>query len=176
MLRFILTGALAFAGAGSAAAAAKSPPPSSPLIDQIERCRAIEDDAQRLACFDRETATLLSATKSGQVSVVDRGELKAARRSLFGFSMPKLPFFSGDTSADDAPDELESTIRSVQAIEGGRYRIVINDGDAVWETTESPMRLNEPHSGDKIVIKKGAVGSYFLRLGGQLGVKGRRIR
>lgn len=145
-------------------------------LSAIDACRAITADTARLACFDREAAALLAATASGQVSVVDRADMKAARRSLFGFSLPRLPFFSGDKSAEDEVDQIESTIRSVQPIEDGRYRMTLADGDAVWETTESPMRLAMPRRGDKIVIKKASLGSYFLRIGGQIGVKGQRVK
>ena len=168
-------GALSLLIAVPAIAAKPTVPPSRHLA-AIEACRSLTPDSTRLACFDREAAALLNATGSGQLSVVDRSDMKAARRSMFGFSLPKLPFFSGDSSADDTVEQLESTIRSVQPIDNGRYRLALTDNDAVWETTESPMRLNMPRRGDKIVIRKAALGSYFLRIGGQSGVKGQRVK
>jgi hypothetical protein len=152
-----------------------SPPPSRHLA-AIEACRTIGADAARLACFDREAAALLTASRSGELSVVNRADMRTARRSLFGFALPKLPFFVGDKSADEVPDTLDSTVVSAQAIANDRYRIRIAAGDAVWETTEAPMNLSAPRAGQKIVISKGALGSYFLRINGQIGVKGRRIK
>src|SRR6185295_9795893 len=123
-------------------------------------------------CYDRTAPALVTASKSGEINIVDRGQLRQARRSLFGFSMPKLPFFSGDTSAADTPDQIESTIKSVR--EGyGRYQFVITDGNAVWETTEDSISLREPRPGQKVVIRRGPMGSYFIRINGQTGVKGR---
>ncbi len=145
-------------------------------LGALDACRAIASDTARLACFDREAASLLAATSSGQVSVVDRADMKAARRSLFGFSLPKLPFFSGDRSAEDTVDQLESTVRSVQPMENGRYRMTLTADNAVWETTETKISFSPPRSGDKIVIKKAALGSYFLRIDGQVGVKGQRVK
>lgn len=165
---------LLVAAVPAVAAAQTAPRPRH--LGAIDACRAIAADTARLACFDREATALLAATASGQVSVVDRADMIAARRSLFGFSLPRLPFFSGDRSAEDNIDQIESTIRSVQEIERGRYRMVLTAGNAVWETTESTMRLNPPRSGDKIVIKKAALGSYFLRIGGQVGIKGQRVK
>ncbi len=173
MIKLFGASLLALAVAGTAGAA--DTPAASPLVAKLEGCRAITDNAQRLACFDRESAALVSAVSSGNVAVVDQGQMRAARRSLFGFQMPKLPFFSGDKSADDVPDQIETTISSVQNSERGRYRLTLADG-AVWETIDTPMRLNPPRSGDKIVIKKASLGSYFLRIGGQIGVKGRRLK
>lgn len=161
---------------GLPAVASAQTVPQPRHLNAIDACRSIASDTARLACFDREAAALLAATKSGQVSVVDRADMRAARRSLFGFSLPKLPFFSGDQSAEDSVDQLESTIRSVQPLEDGRYRLILTDDNAVWETTESPMRLNPPRRGDKIVIRKASLGSYFLRIGGQIGVKGQRVK
>lgn len=159
----------------SGQAVAKAPPPKSPLVGALQACQAIAEDQRRLACFDRASAALVSATASGDVSVIDRAQMRTARRSLFGFSMPKLPFFSGDRSADDVPDVIETTIKSAREIGYGKYRLVIAEGDAEWETTESIGDLREPRSGQKIQIKRGALGSYMLKIAGQRGVKGRRV-
>lgn len=174
MIRSILAGTLALALATGATAADKNPPVSA-IVGQLEACRALGDDAQRLACFDRESAALIAAVQGGKVAVVDQAQVRETRRSLFGFQIPKLPFFSGDRSGEEVQEELESTVKSVQEIGRGRYRIVIADNDAVWETIDNPMRLNAPRKGDKIVIKRGLLGAYFLRIDGQVGVKGRRV-
>jgi hypothetical protein len=172
-MRVIVSLAVA-AALASAASAAKAPAPLSPYVNALEQCRQITDSAQRLACYDRTAPSLITAARSGEINIVDRGQLRQARRSLFGFSMPKLPFFSGDQSAADTPDQIESTIKSVR--EGyGRYQIVIADGNAVWETTEESIGLREPRPGQKIVIRRGPMGNYFLRINGQTGVRGRRV-
>lgn len=163
-----------FAVAAPGPAGAKDAP-KSPLIAALGACRAMTDAAQRLACFDRTSSVLIKATDSGEVSVVDRGQMRQARRSLFGFSMPRLPFFDGDRSAADDKPELDSTVTWVRAIGNGRYQLRIADGNAMWETLETSIAMDEPRRGQKIVIKRGPLGSYILRLEGQRGVKGRRI-
>jgi len=162
-------GALLLAGS----AAAKAPAPISPYINALEQCRQIADSGQRLACYDKAAPALVTASRTGQVNVVDRGQLREARRSLFGFAMPKLPFFSGDPSAGDTPDQIETTIKSAWDLGYGKYRIKVTEGDGVWETTEETN--HEPRSGQKIVIRRGPLGSYFLRINGNVGVKGRRV-
>ena len=159
--------------AASAATAAKAPAPISPYVNALGQCAGIADSAQRLACYDRAAPALVAASRSGEVNVVDRGQLREARRSLFGFSMPKLPFFSGDQSAGDTPDQIETTIKSAWDLGYGKYRIKVTEGDGVWETTEETN--HEPRSGQKIVIRRGPLGSYFLRINGNVGVKGRRV-
>ena len=173
LLGVILLAAAAPAGAQSGRPG--SSPPSRHL-SALEACRAIQADPARLACFDREAGALLTASRGGELSVVNRADMRTARRSLFGFALPKLPFFAGDKSADEVPDTLDSTIVSAQSIANDLYRIKIAAGDALWETTDSPMSLSAPRGGQKIVISKAALGSYFLRIDGQVGVKGRRIK
>jgi len=164
---------VAATGLAATAAAAKAPPPTSPYINALDQCRQIADSAQRLACYDRTAPALITASKNGEVNIVDRGQLRQARRSLFGFSMPKLPFFSGDQSAADTPDQIDTTIKSARDLGYGKYRIVVIEGDAVWETTEESN--HQPRSGEKISIRRGPLGSYFLRIDGNSGVKGRRV-
>lgn len=155
--------------------AAKNPPPASPLISALEACRAIADAEQRLACYDKSTEALVTAARKGDVTVVSREDTRAARRSLFGFGMPKLPFFAGDESADEASDTLDTTIKQATAISYGKFRIVVAEGNAVWETTETYATMREPKAGQKILIKRGPLGSYMLKIAGQRAVKGRRV-
>ena len=164
----------AMAACGPAVAKDK-PAPVSPLVTAIDRCRQIADGVQRLACYDNAAGALVKAATSGEVSVVDRTEVRRVRRSLFGFSMPRLPFFSGDTTAGEVQNQLESTITSVNALNNGYWRIVIADNNAVWEITDSSISFDPPRRGQKIVILRGPLGSYFLRINGQVGVRGRRV-
>ena len=154
----------------------KDQPKPSPLVGALEACRAIADPTQRLACYDKEAAALVTATQTGDVAVVDKAEARRARKSLFGFAMPNLPFFSGDKSADEVSDTLETTVTKASGIGYGKFRITIAEGNAVWETTESYSTMREPRAGDKISIKRGTLGSYVLRIGtNNRGVKGKRV-
>jgi hypothetical protein len=158
-------------------AAAKSPPEkaaNSPLVTALDACRQITDDAQRLACFDRASAALVGATASGDVSVVDRAQLRQTRKALFGFNMPRLPFFAGDKSAEDDKGVLDSTIKSVRSMGYERFQIVLVDG-AIWETAQVYLSFSEPRKGQKIRIKRAPLGVYFLEIDGQVAVKGRRV-
>ena len=162
-------------GLAQSASAQKPPRALSPLVKALEDCRQIADATQRLACYDRTAPAFVDANKAGEVTVVDRGQLRQARRSLFGFSMPRLPFFAGDESAADTPDTLETTIKEVRDFENGRYQIVLTEGNAVWETTEEKIGLRTPRVGQKISIRRGPLGSYFLRINNGRSVKARRI-
>jgi hypothetical protein len=166
---------IAAALASATPALAKEKPAASPLVTAIDRCRQIPDPTQRLACYDAAAGALVQATNSGAVAIVDQNEVKKVRHSLFGFSLPKIPFFTGDTTANEAQNQLDSTITSVKALNNGYFRIVIADNNAVWETTDDYTSFDPPKAGQKIEIVRGALGNYFLRINGQLGVRGRRV-
>ena len=175
MNKLLPFGAIAMLAAIAGPALAKDPPKTSPLVSALQACQAIAEPTARLACYDKEAGALLAATSKGDVAVVDKSEVRKARKSLFGFAMPKIPFFSGDDSTDVVSDTLESTVKSASGIGYGKFRMVIAEGNAVWETTEAYGTMREPRVGDKIVIKRGPLGSYLLRIGSNRGVKGRRV-
>ena len=165
---------------GSASVAAKEKEKDkvaqgSPLVTAIDRCRQIAEPMQRLTCYDNAAGALVKATTSGEVSVVDRSEVRRVRRSLFGFTMPRLPFFSGDTTAGEVQNKLESTVTTVRPLANGYFRITIAEDGAVWETSETNVSFDPPRPGQKIEILRGPLGSYFLRINGQVGVRGRRV-
>jgi hypothetical protein len=145
--------AAALIASAPASAKDKQKPAPSPLVTAIDRCRQ----------------------NTGAVAIVDQNEIRKARRSLFGFTLPKIPFFSGDSTSDEAQRQLDSTIKSVRALNNGYYRIVIADDNAVWETSDSSISFDAPRPGQKITILRGPLGSYFLRINGQVGVRGRRV-
>ena len=167
--------ATALAVAAPALAKDKEKPAPSPLVTAIDRCRQVTDAMQRLACYDTAANALVSAANTGAVAVVDQNEIRKARHSLFGFTLPKIPFFSGDSTADEVQRQLDSTITSVTALNNGYFRVVIADNNAVWETTDSSVSFYPPKRGQKITIIRGPLGSYFLRIDGQVGVRGRRV-
>lgn len=161
--------------AANPAEAKDKPVPPSPLVSAIDRCRQMTDPAQRLACYDSAASALVTAANTGAVSIVDRNEVRKVRHSLFGFTLPRIPFFSGDTTANEAQDKLDSTITSVKALNNGYYQIVIADNNAVWVTTDDSINFDPPRPGQKITILRGALGNYFLRINGQVGVRGKRV-
>jgi hypothetical protein len=171
----LLVSTLATAGAADAKVKPAGPAAASPLVTAIDRCRQIADPTQRLACYDSAAGALINATSSGQVSLVDRGEVRQVRHSLFGFNLPKIPFFSGDTTANEAQDKIDSTVKSVKALNNGYYQVTIADNNAVWITTEDSISFDPPRAGQKIEILRGALGNYFLRINGQIGVRGKRV-
>ena len=156
----------------SAAAAQDAPAP----IRGLAACRAIADDGQRLACFDREAAALVTSVEKKETVLLDKQEVRKTKRSLFGFSLPRLPFFGGGDKDDDKQEQeftqIEAPIKTVRNIGYGRFRFSLEEG-ALWETTEGVNAFPKP--GQTVVIKKGALGSYFIKFEGSRSVKGMRV-
>ena len=63
---------------------------SADALDPILACRAIADDAERLACFDAAANALGSAEEAGQIVVVRRAQIDQVERESFGFSVPGM--------------------------------------------------------------------------------------
>jgi hypothetical protein len=165
--------ALAALAPGSAPAKPKTQDArSNALIQALSACRSVADEKARLDCFDQASARLAEAVDKKELVVLDQQEIRETRRSLFGFSVPNIPLFRGESGGDDG--KLETTIAGAAPLGGGKWRIRLEDG-AIWDTNESRLGLSDPRPGQKIVIQRGTLGNYFLRIDGQRGVRGRRI-
>ena len=146
---------------------------SADHLAALRACKAQADPAARLACYDAAAAEVIAATDGGQLKIIDQAEIRRTRRGLFGFSLPDLGLFGG---GDDEPDMdmLETSITSVRYTGDDAFLFKTKEG-ATWQVLNAPSRLREVHSGDTVVFKKAAMGSYFIRIDGQLGVKGKRV-
>lgn len=172
----IVAGAALIAGTQAAAQDA-----SDRVLRSFADCRAVADPGQRLACFDRAAAALASAVEKKDVRIVDRADVRKARRSLFGFALPNIDLFGGgkDDEAqakdEDAFTEINTTVASASATgANGRVQIrLADDSGAVWQTTD-PMNW-PPKPGAKIRIRKGALGNYFIAVEGR-SYRGQRVR
>ena len=176
LMKMSLSAAVGIALLSAPAAAQQKDP--APVFKQLTDCRAIADSAARLACFDKASSELASAVEQGNLAVVDREQVKKVRRSLFGFAVPKFPFFGDrdEKEADeDEPKEIETTMLSFAPMGNGRFRVTIAEPRSVWETTES-IPYSDPKSGAKVKIKGGVLGSYFVQVGSNRWVRARRVR
>jgi hypothetical protein len=171
--------AIAAGAAAPLAAEDKVTPDESSYVTALRDCQSKTDPAQRLACYDTAVSSMVTASSDGEVRVVDREDVREARRKLFGFTLPDLGIFGGKSDKED-PEQAEefatlsTTIAAVRSV-NGRYVITTAEG-AEWQLDEMPSGLMRPKIGRSLEIKSGAFSAYFLRIDGQKGVKGRRVR
>lgn len=143
---------------------------------KLIECRSIPDSAARLACYDAEAATLDEAERNSDVLVVDRQQIKKARRSLFGLSLPSIGgMFGRDNDKAAAEEEItsiESTIKLVTTTRVGKLVIVIDDG-ARWVQIDTTS-IRTPKVGQSVRIRKAALGSYFVSINDNASIRMKR--
>lgn len=157
------------------------------LLQRLVECRAIPESAARLACFDERVAAFDTAEQNRDVVVVDREQVREARKSLFGLSLPSLKIFGGGDdkggdakadrqarrAADEDIKELDSTIARA-SYAGDHWVFVLADG-ARWIQTDGAMLIKEPKAGDPIHIKKGAMGGFLANVNKQIAIRVQRV-
>ena len=162
----------ALAAAGAPARPKPRDAGSNALIQALSACRAVADEKARLDCYDKASTRLAEAVEKRELVVLDRQEINQTRRSLFGFSVPNIPLFRGESGEQES--KIETTIAGASSLGSGKWQIRLEDG-AIWQTNESRLNLADPKPGQKIVIQRGTLGNYFLRINGQKGIRGRRV-
>lgn len=169
---------LAIGAIGAAALVAQQPAfqGSAILVEGLRSCRAIAGPAEKAACYDAKAGALLGAIEAGDVRLVDREEVRKTRRQLFGLTLPETELLKPDArdEAAESSDLFETTIASGRQTGPGTWRFTTVEG-ATWEINNPPRKLAPIAAGDKVVFKKASLGYYFIRINGQIGVKGRRV-
>jgi len=172
MRKFIgIAGACALVVAGTARAAGPVDTGSPAQVQRLMQCRTIESPQERLACFDRETEAMGRAIASKDLVVIDKEKARQAKRSLFGFSIPNFGGLFG--GGNDDVSQIESTIKGTGHNVDGGWIITLADG-SIWSQTDDWPGL-DPRPGKKVIVKRGALGSFRLMIPGQNGIKVKRI-
>ncbi len=141
-------------------------------VQQLLGCRSIADAAQRLACYDRQSTVLSTAIASRDVVVIDKARASAAKRSLFGFSVPNFGGLFG--SGSDDIKQIEGVVAGVTNNADGGWTLKLADGSVWTQVDDAPLGL-PPRRGDKVVIKRGSLGSFYVEFAKQPGFKAKRI-
>lgn len=162
------------------AATPVAPPARAPELQAIVDCRAITDRDSRLACYDTATDKLDRAEASGQVVVVNREQVRKVRKDVFGLQLPSLDVFSmvgrkGPNAVSEDVDHLDGVAKAAWRGEGGHWMIELETG-AVWRQIDSYELARDPHPGSKVDIRRGSLGSFFLKVDGQPSFKAHRER
>ncbi|MFL6849584.1 MAG: hypothetical protein ACJ8EH_01845 [Sphingomicrobium sp.] len=157
------------------AAAAKNktdavqPPP--PNFARLVACQKISDSTQRLACYDREVATVSTANAKGDLVVMDRQQIRETRRSLFGLTLPNLGLF-GDKDGENST--LETTIKSIGFAPDGKPIYNLVEGGR-WQQLEFKTFIVDPAPGQKVRVRRAALGSYLMNVNGEIAVRVQRV-
>jgi hypothetical protein len=143
-----------------------------PAVQQLIACRSIADSTQRLACYDRQSAVVGQAIATKDIVIIDKARATAAKRSLFGFSIPNFGGLFGGN--DNDVKQIESTITQVAHNAEGGWVLRLADGSS-WTQVDDALLGLDPRRGEKVIVSRGSLGSFYLQVGKQPGFKVRRI-
>jgi hypothetical protein len=171
VLAFCLIAAAAAAGGG--AVAQPKGEGRSQMLQELVDCRKLTDDAARLACYDKASASLDQAEQKGDIVVVDREQARKVRRQAFGFSLPSISLFEkGETQ-----EELENVTGevAVASVNGaGKWTIRLTDG-AVWVQVDNNELHRTPKPGNPVKIRQASLGSFMMSINNGGGFRVRRV-
>jgi len=125
-------------------AAAAAKDKVDPRIAKSLQCTTIADGPQRLACYDQAMAGLKQALEEGELM----------------------------STAQFKPKALEGTVVASGGMGFNRYWTELDSGDR-WEIISESMNDEAPRAGDKVKLRKGMMGNYWIST---LGTRDRRAR
>ncbi len=142
------------------------------LIDKITACRAIDNAERRLTCFDEAAAALAKARSDRQMVVLDRGEVREKRQSLFGLRLPEIQLFGRDEAKEPEIREVRSKVVRLSRYGRDQWTVWLEQG-GVWRTTEKARF--DPEVGEQVRIFKAAMGSFRASFNNNLAVRIERV-
>lgn len=142
-------------------------------FDELVRCRAIGEASARLACFDAAAARLDQAEKAGDVVVVDRAQVREARKSAFGFDFDGFKLFERGDKPETRLEDVTLTAERASRTSDGRWMFVTTDGQ-VWRQVDKEPLNGGAKKGSKLEVRTAALGSYFMNVDGQRALRVRR--
>lgn len=142
------------------------------LLSRLVTCRAVAASDARLACYDAAAEALDTAERQGAVVVVDRAEVRATRRRLFGFELPSAEQIDSGP-APERIDSIETTLTRAYQNGNDKWVFVLADG-STWRQIDSEGIDFRNRPGQPIRVNRAALGSYLLTVGRGGSVRVRR--
>ena len=148
-----------FTGATAAESSAKSHP-----------CATVTDPTERLACYDADFPPAAGARSWA----VDRQAEKEKALQEFGLNKAQLRVREPDRMRETSPDQIQATVARVGSRPTGERVVTLENGQ-VWLLTEATSK-GSLKSGDQVVIREAAMGSYMLLTSRRIPLRARRIQ
>lgn len=160
--------------AGSVAAQTSEGPRIPETAAKLFDCRKIRDADERLACFDREVDAVIAAQQSSEIVITDQKQIQETREDLFGYNIPERGVLA--SGAEEAPKINQVTERLAEYRERSRGRdLIVLENGAKWMKTDSVPVIGTPKAGEEVTIKKGALGSYMIKISKRRAFRARRV-
>jgi len=173
--------------------------------DDVYACAPIENDTDRLACFDAAVGRLQAAEESGELQTLSRKEIETVQKDAFGFSLPSLPKLSfgkpkpkketteptetavvketppkeTKTAKTDEDGRLSSITAAVTDVKKSKISglTVTLDNGQVWRQSEAKKIYYSRKKGVKeATIKRGRFGGFRMKLDDGVAFQVKRIK
>ncbi|MBN1831333.1 MAG: hypothetical protein JW896_04410 [Deltaproteobacteria bacterium] len=143
----------------------------------LESCAAIEDPAERLACYDTLAGRLPAATAKASGTALSAVDPVAPKADVMDPAAPSvMPTVPGveptpyaeaifglehkQKSEEEPPDELRLKWTKKEKDFYGKWVIILENGQ-VWRQTDS-TRFSFKNSEQRVIISRGLFDSFFL--------------
>jgi hypothetical protein len=158
---------------------AEDTPDKAPLpkvVDDVVACRALPDQLERLACYDRTVPVLAASHAQGEVIIAGKEDVRKAREGLFGLNLSAERLFGARKADDDAsPRQIDALITSARQNRRGQWIFTIDSG-AQWAQLDDRILYRSPEPGSsRISIREAAIGSYLANVDGQRAIRVKRV-
>ena len=155
--------------ASSHSFAANAPSTGAPTVQAVLDCRKLQDSTERLACYDKAVSAMEQAQTTGDLVTVDREQRRAARHQAFGLALPTLSFLDRGEKPEEV-DRITARVASASQDPYGKWTIRLDDG-AVWRQIDDNSVDRSPHPGSSAEIRRGALGSFTMKIDGQFPIR-----
>ena len=145
----------------------------------VYACAEIENNDDRLACYDLAVGRLKAAEEAGEVATITREEVEQVKKDSFGFSIPSLPKLAlprlGGGDDDGELKEIEQAIVDVSTTRDNKLLITLANGQ-VWRQTDSiKIVVSKRSPPESAVVKAASFGSFKMKLGNSRAFKVKRV-
>lgn len=142
---------------------AKESKTTAAVLKDLLACRGLPDD-QRLACYDRAVDAFDKAQQTGAVVVIDREQVREAKRDVFGFNVPTFGKLFGGGGKTEEVSEVSLTLDHAVVDAFGKWTFYFDNGQ-VWHSIEAQEFGRKPEKGAQAHVRHGAIGSYVMKIG-----------
>jgi hypothetical protein len=137
-------------------------------------CRQIPDVRARALCYDNALDRLQHSVAGREVVIVDKQQANEDRKSLFGFNAAnRMPAARAVRPADAEVAAIDSTVSGARQSGYDRWDIRLANG-AIWRTLEAGI-IVAPKNGEEVHIRRGALGSFMIRIGKSRAMRAIRV-
>lgn len=140
-------------------------------LKEIQKCVEIQDDKDRLSCFDSAAVVLDKAVESGDVMIVDKVSVEEAKKEGFGLNLPSLSGLgkifksSGEPSIPNNADSITLKLIRIEPFGYKKNRFYFENGQ-IWDQIQ-PMTYRAPKKKEGVpyqAVITNATFGYNLRV------------